>query len=120
MTKNRDESKRDKRGRWRKGHCPNPIGRPIKKPQTIDSHLGNFKNHKKKVTINGEEQYLTRHAILLHAMFEQAVKGKSYIVAKMLLEAFIQESSAQAELAFALRDLLKQANAYRERHGEYD
>lgn len=89
---------RDTRGRWRKGHCPNPKGRPRKEPQISDSDVGFFKQSVVEVVINGKQRALTRHELLLHSMFEQAIKGKSAVIARKLLDRFeaVDDTWAQA------------------------
>lgn len=79
---------RDARGRWKKGHCPNPKGRPRKQPDISDADIGWFKQRIVDVTINGEKRQLTRHELLLHSMFEQAIKGKSVLMARKLFDRF--------------------------------
>ena len=37
-----DNSGRDRNGRWRKGHCPNPNGRPRKKPEVSQADVNEF------------------------------------------------------------------------------
>ena len=72
-----DDNGRDKHGRWKKGYCPNPKGRPRKEPDISDADVGWFKQRMVEATINGEKRWLTRHELLLHSMYEQAIKGKS-------------------------------------------
>jgi hypothetical protein len=90
---------RDQRGRWKKGHCPNLRGRPRKAPDISDSDVGWFKQRLVKATINGEERWLTRHELLLHSMFEQAIKGKSVNLARKLFDRFenVDDTWAQAQ-----------------------
>ncbi len=83
-----DRSGRDKRGRWKKGFCPNPNGRPRKSPEISDADVGWFKQCVLEVNINGEKRKLTRHELLLHTMFDQAIKGKSVMISKKLLDLF--------------------------------
>jgi len=77
---------RDFRGRWKKGHCPNPNGRPRKQPQVSDADVGWFKQSTVKVVINGEMREVTRHELLLHSMFDQAIKGKSAVISRKLFD----------------------------------
>lgn len=84
----RDGFGRDNRGRWKKGFCPNPNGRPRKEPAISDSDVGWFKQRVVEVMINGEKRQLTRHELLLHSMFEQAIKGKSVNLARKLFDRF--------------------------------
>ncbi len=83
-----DRFGRDRRGRWKKGFCPNPNGRPRKAPEISDSDVGCFKQRIVEVMINGEKRQLTRHELLLHSMFEQAIKGKSVLLARKLFDRF--------------------------------
>ncbi len=72
------EPTRDSRGRWRKGHCPNPKGRPRKKPKEYpdlaDIHF--FGNTLIEIRVNGQTELVNRRAALLHKMYEDAMKGK--------------------------------------------
>ena len=69
---------RDAKGRWRKGHCPNPKGRPRKPPrEDLDlSDLEVFGNTLIDVVSSGEKVTMLRRAALLHKIFESAMKGK--------------------------------------------
>lgn len=84
----RDFFGRDKRGRWTKGFCPNPNGRPRKKPPISDADVGYFKQTAVEATINGEKRLLSRHELLLHSAYDQAIKGKSVSLARKLLDRF--------------------------------
>ena len=88
---------RDFRGRWKKGHCPNPNGRPRKQPQVSDADVGWFKQSTVKVVINGEIRELTRHELLLHTMFDQAIKGKSAVIARKLFDRFEEVDKVWAQ-----------------------
>lgn len=69
---------RDARGRWLKGHCPNPRGRPRKKVQA-DYHQGDirhFGNTLIDVAANGRVETMDRRTALNHKMFESAMKGR--------------------------------------------
>ena len=69
---------RDARGRWQKGHCPNPKGRPRKqKFENYDpSDIRHFANTQVELMMNGEPVKLDRRAALLSKMFESAMKGR--------------------------------------------
>ena len=69
---------RDARGRWLKGQCPNPKGRPRKKPQKdLDlADIRTFANMLIEVRANGQTKLMDRRTALLHKMFEDAMKGK--------------------------------------------
>ena len=79
---------RDARGRWQKGHCPNPSGRPRKKAAQRDSDIIHFKNGLIKITLNDKEQVVTRHEALIHMMFARAMKGGSVLITRKLYELF--------------------------------
>ena len=85
---NDDNDGRGENGRWKKGFCPNPNGRPRKKPEISDADVNHFKNTLMTVTINGEQRRLSRHELLIHSMFEQAIKGKSVLIQRMLFGLF--------------------------------
>lgn len=111
---------RDLRGRWCKGHCPNPRGRPRKKATVSDADVMWFKNAVQEVSINGVKRLLTRHELLHHSMFDHAVKGKSVNIAKKLLELFEQADMERASAHFALRDMNAAIEAGFKRTGKYD
>ncbi len=73
-----DRPVRDANGRWVKGHCPNPKGRPRKTVRS-DFDLGDlehFGNTLIDVMAGGEKTTMVRSAALLHKMYESAMKGK--------------------------------------------
>lgn len=121
MSNNDDDwDGRDLSGRWCKGHCPNPKGRPRKKAPVSDADMNWFKNTSQEITINGVKRQLTRHEILLHSMYEQAVKGKSVNTAKKLLERFEQAALDRAQAQLHLRDLKAAIDASLKRNGKHD
>ena len=69
---------RDARGRWLKGHCPNPKGRPPKKvdPSYDPSDVWYFARTAIEVRANGQIELMDRRTALLNKMFEDAMKGK--------------------------------------------
>lgn len=95
---------RDGQGRWQKGFCPNPTGRPRKKTEISDADVNHFRNGIQVVTINGEQRHLTRHEALLHAMYDKAMKG-SVLVMRKLFDRFEQSDSTMVEAQSVLRDL---------------
>ena len=113
----RDGFGRDNRGRWRKGFCPNPNGRPRKKPVISDSDVGWFKQRVVEVMINGEKRELTRHELLLHSMFEQAIKGKSVNLTRKLFDRFEDVDLMRAQ---AREILHKDREAFLEDYYERD
>ena len=69
---------RDARGRWLKGHCPNPKRSAAKESQT-DYHPGDirhFGNTLIDVAANGRVETMDRRTALNHKMFESAMKGR--------------------------------------------
>ena len=72
-----DKPTRDARGRWRPGYCPNPKGRPRKKPKTIihEADIQVFSYTLVDVVSNGQKVAMVRRSALLNKMFESAMKG---------------------------------------------
>ena len=72
------EGPRDARGRWRKGHCPNPKGRPRKRknPSYNPGDIHHFMNTQVELTVGGEVHQMDRKAALYSKMFETAMKGR--------------------------------------------
>ena len=72
------EPTRDLNGRWLAGHCPNPKGRPRKKPKVFLSEhdLRTFGNMQIDIVANGQEVTMDRRTALLNKIFESAMKGK--------------------------------------------
>jgi len=73
-----DKPNRDARGRWLPDHCPNPKGRPTKKPKKIihESDLQVFAYTVVDVAANGQKERMVRRTALLNKMFEGAMKGR--------------------------------------------
>lgn len=69
---------RDAKGRWKKGFCPNPKGRPRKRkdPNYDPSDIHYFKNTLIEVRTADGPQLMDRHAALNNKMFEDAMRGK--------------------------------------------
>jgi len=69
---------RGARGRWLKGHCPNPKGRPRKRvdPNYDSGNIWYFGNTLIDITAGGQRETMDRRAALLHKMYESAMKGK--------------------------------------------
>lgn len=114
---NSDGFCRDNSGRWKKGFCPNPNGRPRKEPAISDSDMGFFKQRVVEVMINGEKRQLSRHELLLHSMFEQAIKGKSVNLARKLFDRFEDVDLMRAQ---AREILHKDREAFLEDYYERD
>lgn len=110
---------RDRRGRWQKGFCPNPNGRPHKQPRISDSDVGYFKQTIVDVTIAGERRQLTRHELLLHSMFEQALKGKVSVMRK-LFDRFEDVDMTMVQAAEMLRERREAFLERREQGGKFD
>lgn len=112
-------SGRDARGRWKKGHCPNPKGRPRKRPEISEADVYFFKSQLIKATINGAEQNVTRHSLLLHKMYDQALKG-SVLMQRKLFDRFEASDELYAKAALELRELGDKVLKRYYETGEYD
>ena len=90
---------RDAKGRWLPGHCPNPKGRPRKKPKVIQdrSDLRIFGNTLIDIVANGEIDTMDRRAALTHKMFESAMKGR-VTMQKFLYQEFERNAERLAGL----------------------
>jgi len=95
---------RGENGRWKKGHCPNPNGRPRKKAEISDADVHHFMTTTVKATINGELRSVTRQELLLHKMYEQAIKG-SVTMQKKLFERFEASEETFAQLRMVYKDV---------------
>ncbi len=73
-----DKPTRDARGRWLPGNCPNPKGRPKKKPKVLrgTSDIRIFGETLVDVVANGQKETMTRQTALLSKIFESAMKGR--------------------------------------------
>ena len=93
------QSDRDARGRWLKGHCPNPKGRPRKKPrwQTDTDDLQIFGNTLIDVRMNGKTELMLRRVALLEKIFEEGMKGKVSML-KFLHQLFEKHDERMAEI----------------------
>jgi len=96
---------RDERGRWRKGHCPNPKGRPRKRigAKYNPGDIHHFMNTQVELMVGGEFQQMDRKAALYSKMFESAMKGR-VSMQRHLMSLF---EKGEAELA----DLRQQYHA---------
>jgi len=110
---------RDKNGRWTKGHCPNPNGRPRKKPPVSQDDVMQFKQTMVDATIQGQPVQLTRRELLLHKMDENALKG-SVLVQRKLFDRFEQSDDTYAEAEFHLRWLGRQICEGYDKTGKLD
>lgn len=109
---------RDDNGRWKKGHCPNPKGRPRKEIECSEADFFIFKNKLVTANVGGEPQRMTRHALLIHAAYDLAIKGKSTALAKMLLLRFEKSDDTIEEAKDYLRELGREIVAYKEATGK--
>ena len=99
-----DDDGRDDRGRWKKGFCPNPTGRPRKQPRISEADIHFFRNTVVEVTINGERRQLTRHELLVNAMYEKAIKG-NVSMQRELFRRFEKSDETYAQAVDHLREL---------------
>ena len=90
-----DNPTRDSNGRWLAGHCPNPKGRPRKKPKEFLSEwdLRTFGRMQIDIVVNGQEVTMDRRTALLNKMFESAMKGK--ISAQRFLQQEFEKNDEQ-------------------------
>jgi hypothetical protein len=113
-----DSRGRDRNGRWKKGHCPNPKGRPRKKPEVSQADVYYFKDTLVDAVIQGKPAKLTRHELLLHKMYEQALKG-SVLIQRKLFDRFEKSDDTIEEGEFHLRHLGKQILAHQDKTGQF-
>ena len=75
---NQKKPARDANGRWKKGYCPNPKGRPRKRkgPNYDPSDIHFFMNTLIEVRTKDGPQLMDRRAALNNKMFEDAMRGK--------------------------------------------
>ena len=106
-------------GRWKKGHCPNPNGRPRKKPEISDADVHHFMTTSVKAMINGELRSLTRQELLLHKMYEQAIKG-SVTMQRKLFERFETSDETFAKLRVAYNEVSKRMLDSYSKTGTFD
>jgi hypothetical protein len=99
-----DMKGRDRNGRWKKGHCPNLKGRPRKKPPISDADVHYFKQAVVEAAIGGRPTQISRHGLLLHKMYEAALKG-SVLIQRKLFDRFEQSDDTVMQAELHLRDL---------------
>jgi len=119
MHDNDDDDGRDARGRWKKGHCPNFNGRPRKKTPISEADVHHFKQTMVDAVIGGRPTKITREALLLHKMFEEAAKG-SVLIQRTLFERFEQSDDTVVEAELHLRHLGQQILAHHDETGQLD
>ena len=107
-------SGRDEQGRWKKGHSPNPRGRPRNQPKMLADDVDSFKNEIVDVSVNGEMKKFTRHQVLLRSMYEQAIKGKSPKIAMELLESFEKCDEFRRQLFYTMTEMAKEISRQRQ------
>ena len=79
---------RDNNGRW-VDVSGNPSGRPKNIPDLDLADILNFSMKTINIKIGGEEQVVTHHEALVHALFQTAMKGR-ITAQRYLLEKFEQ------------------------------
>ena len=114
-----DDNGRDRNGRWKKGYCPNLKGRPRKKAPISESDVYVFKQTMVDAVIGGRPTKISRAALLLHKMFEGALKG-SVLIQRKLFERFEQSDDTVAEGEFHLRRLGDQITEQYNTTGTFD
>ncbi len=104
---NNDQPTRDARGRWQKGHCPNPKGRPRKSAQSDydPGDLRDFGNTLIEVNVSGQRTLMDRRAALLHKMYERAMKG-SVTNQRFLHQEFGRNDERLAASRFRYEELM--------------
>ena len=99
-----DDNGRDRNGRWKTGYCPNPKGRPRKKAPISESDVYTFKQTQVDAMIGGKPTQMSRHGLLLHKMYEAALKG-SVLIQRKLFERFEQSDDTVVDAELHLRHL---------------
>jgi Family of unknown function (DUF5681) len=114
-----DDDARDERGRWKKGFCPNRKGRPRKKPPISEADINYFKNTQIEVTINKQPRQLTRHEVLLNAMYDKAIKG-NVTMQRELFRRFEASDEIIAQAEMMVRDMERELVAKYRNKNEFD
>ena len=114
-----DADGRDSNGRWKKGYCPNPKGRPPKQPKVSQADVYEFKETLVDAVFHGKPMKMTRHELLLQKMFEQALKG-SVLMQRKLFDRFEQSDETYYEGEMILSQLGKRIVKQIEQTGEFD
>ena len=114
-----DMKSRDRNGRWKTGYCPNPKGRPRKKPPISEADVYVFKQTQVDAVIGGKPTQMSRHGLLLHKMYEAALKG-SVLIQRKLFERFEQSEDTVVEAELHLRHLGRQIPAHHDQTGQID
>ena len=102
-----DRPDRDAGGRWLKGHCPNPKGRPRKWAQSDynPGDLRDFGNTLIEVNVSGQRTLMDRRAALLHKMYEIAMKG-NVSMQRFLYQEFGRNDERLALTRFRYEELM--------------
>lgn len=114
-----DDDSRDRNGRWKKGYCPNLKGRPRKKAPISESDVYVFKQTQVDAMIGGKPTQMSRHGLLLHKMYEAALKG-SVLIQRKLFERFEQSEDTVVEAELHLRHLGRQILVHHDQTGQID
>jgi len=104
---NNDQPTRDAKGRWLKGHCPNPKGRPRKSAQSDydPGDLRDFGSTLIEVNVSGQRTLMDRRAALLHKTYESAMKG-SVSNQRFLIKEFERNDGRLAAAQFRYEELM--------------
>ena len=119
MSNDVDDNGRDANGRWKKGHCPNPKGRPRKRLQASQADVYEFKETLVDAVINGKSAKVTRHEMLMLKMFEEALKGNVPMQRK-LFDRFEQSDEVYQQGEMCLAELGKQMAEQYDKTGQFD
>lgn len=117
-----NDNGRDGNGRWKKGHCPNPNGRPKKKkkePEVSQADVYEFKQTMVEATVLGEPTQVTRHELLLMKVYENALKG-SVLAQRKLMDRFEKADETYAEARVHMDWVGRQLCKKHDETGEWD
>jgi hypothetical protein len=86
----KQRAQRDARGRWVKGYCPNPSGRPRKYANVDIGDTMLFKNKILEVATPEGQRIMTREGAILHRLFQSALQGD--VRAQMYLDRKFEQA----------------------------